>query len=124
MNSVAEQLDLDALNDLFEASHPSKIVEWAVAQFDGDVVLTSSFGAESLVSIHLATRAKPDIKIIMIDTGYLFPETYQFMERMRQRFNLNVWTYRTQNDPIAYLQKAGEENPEWRNDKDACCAAN
>src|SRR5579885_505003 len=97
-------IDVDALNAMFETAHPSKIVEWAVAQFDGDVVLSSSFGAESMVSIHLATRVKPDIRILFVDTGFLFPETHRFMEQMRQRFNLNVWTYRTQNDPVKYLK--------------------
>jgi phosphoadenosine phosphosulfate reductase len=119
-----QQLDLDALNAMFERSHPAKIVEWAVAQFDGDVVLSSSFGAESAVSIHLATQVKPDIKIIFVDTGYLFPETHQFMEQLRRRFNLNVWTYRTRNDPIAWLREHGESDPAQRKDVDACCAAN
>jgi phosphoadenosine phosphosulfate reductase len=46
------------------------------------------------------------------------------MEQLRRRFDLNVWTYRTRNDPIAWLHHAGEENPTWRKDVDACCAAN
>ena len=109
---------------MFEKQHPSKIVEWAVAQFDGQVMVSSSFGAESMVSIHLATQIKPDVKIIMIDTGYLFPETHQFMEQMRSRFNLNVWTYRTPNDPIAWLKEHGENDPTDRLNVDACCDAN
>src|SRR5947209_7242048 len=107
----ATDLDLGSLNAMFETSHPLKIIEWAVAQFDGDVVLSSSFGAESIVSIHLATRVKPDIRIITVDTGYLFPETHAFMEQMRHRFNLNVWTYRTRNDPITWLPGHGEPDP-------------
>jgi phosphoadenosine phosphosulfate reductase len=124
MTSISDPLDLDELNVLFETSHPSKIVEWAVARFDGDVILSSSFGAESMVSIHLATQIKPDIKIVMVNTGYLFPETHRFMEQMRHRFNLNVWTYRTQNDPVAWLPQHGETDPAYRKDVDACCAAN
>ena len=124
MNAVAEQLDLDELNAMFESAHPSKIVEWTLTRFDGDAILASSFGAESMVSIHLATRIKPDIKIVMVNTGYLFPETHRFMEQMRQRFNLNVWTYRTKNDPIAWLPQHGETDPTFRNNVDACCAAN
>jgi phosphoadenosine phosphosulfate reductase len=54
----------------------------------------------------------------------LFPETHQFMEQLRRRFDLNVWTYRTKNDPIAYLHRAGEDNPTFRKDPDACCAVN
>ncbi len=60
----------------------------------------------------MATRVIPDIRIIFIDTGYLFPETHAVHGAIAQRFNLNVWTYRTRNDPIAWLHHAGEENPQ------------
>jgi phosphoadenosine phosphosulfate reductase len=124
MQAVADQLDLDVLNEMFEKQHPSRIIEWTINQFAGDVVMTSSFGAQAAVLIHLASQIKPDIRIIFVDTGYLFPETHQFMEQVRRRFNLNVWTYRTKNDPFQYLHEAGEENPIWRKDVTACCAAN
>src|SRR5262249_27621254 len=119
--------DLEVLNETFEKQHPSKIIEWTVTEFGGEVIMTSSFGEQAIVLIHLATRVKPDIKIVFIDTGYLFPETHQFMEQLRHRFDLNVWTYRTRNDPIQYLKQIGETDPMRRKDKataDACCAAN
>lgn len=119
-----EQLDLDAINPMLESSDALKIVEWTVAQFGDDVVMSSSFGEQAAVMLHLATRVKPDIRIIFVDTGYLFPETYKFMEDLRHRFNLNVWTFRTMNDPIAYLHQAGEENPNWRKDVQSCCGVN
>lgn len=122
--AVSEKLDLDAINPMLESSDALKIVEWSIAQFGDDVVMSSSFGEQAAVMLHLATRVKPDIRIIFVDTGYLFPETYQFMEDLRHRFNLNVWTYRTLNDPIAYLHRAGELNPFERKDVVACCAAN
>lgn len=124
MSLAVEQLDLDAINPMLQTQHPEKIVEWAAHQFGRDLVMSSSFGAESALLIHMATRVLPDIRIVMVDTGYLFPETHRFMEELRLRFNLNVWIYRTRNDPIAYLHQAGEENPTWRKDVEACCAAN
>jgi phosphoadenosine phosphosulfate reductase len=101
-----------------------KIIDWAYRQFGDDLVMTSSFGDQAVVLIHLATQVKPDIRIIFVDTGYLFPETHLFMEQVRQRFNLNVWTYRTKNDPLQWLKTAGENDATWRKDIDACCAAN
>ena len=127
MSPVTEQAvepDLDALNARFEKSDAAQVVAWAAAQFGGELVMSSSFGADSALLLHMATRAVTDIKIVFVDTGYLFPETHAFMEQLRRRFDLNVWTYRTANDPIAYLHKAGEDNPAWRKDPDACCAAN
>lgn len=121
---MGQELDLAALNEAFEAAPPQRIIQWAAERFGRELVMWSSFGAESALLIHLATRVMPEIRIIMIDTGYLFPETHQFMEQLRRRFALNVWTYRTRNDPIAYLHKAAEENPTWRKDVEACCAIN
>jgi len=124
MQAVADQLDLDVLNPSFEKMDAQKIIDWSFRQFGDDLVMTSSFGDQAVVLIHLATQIKPDIKIIFVDTGFLFPETHLFMEQVRQRFNLNVWTYRTKNDPIAYLKSVNENDPTWRNDIRACCAAN
>src|SRR5689334_2243285 len=94
-----QPLDLDTLNALFEDSDPIRIVTWAAAQFGQDLVMTSSFGAESACLLHMANTALPGLRVIMIDTGYLFPETHRFMEELRLRLNLNVWTYRTKHDP-------------------------
>jgi len=123
-NTVPDSIDHDSLNELFERSEPAEIVQWAVAQFGQDLVMSSSFGAESAALIHLAVQHKPDIRIIFIDTGFLFPQTHQFMQQLRRRLDLNVWTYRTNHDPFAYLHQAGEENPTWRKDVQACCQAN
>jgi phosphoadenosine phosphosulfate reductase len=124
--AVQTEVDVDALNAMFQTAHPSKIVEWGVAQFGDDVAMTSSFGAEAMVTIHLVTRVKPDVKIIFIDTGFLFPETHRFMEQMRQRFGLNVWTYHSLNDSAKYLRTVGITDPDQRDpaQAEACCAAN
>jgi len=121
---VESQLDLAALNQMFESSEPRKVVQWAVAQFGDAAVMSSSFGAESAVLLHLATRIKPHIRVIFVNTGYLFPETHAFMEQLRHRLDLNVWIYRTRNDPMAWLQDHGETDRTQRQDVHACCAAN
>jgi phosphoadenosine phosphosulfate reductase len=117
-------LDVEGLNAMFETVEPQKIVNWAANLFRDSLIMTSSFGVESALLLHMATRAMPNIRIVMIDTGYLFPETHLFMEQLRDRLKLNVWIYRTANDPIQYLASAGEKDPAWRNDVDACCRAN
>jgi len=116
--------DLPALNAMFEKTDAAGIVKWSAAQFAPDLVMSSSFGAESAVMLHMATQVIPSIKVIFVNTGYLFPETHRFMEELRLRLNLNVWIYRTRNDPIQYLRQAGEGDPTWRHDVDACCKAN
>jgi len=71
-------------------------VEWALASHAGTHALSSSFGAQSAVSLHLVTRLRPDIPVILIDTGYLFPETYHFVDDLTARLSLNLQVYRPQ----------------------------
>lgn len=124
MPAVLDAVELDAVNARFEPAHPREVIEWAAKQWGERLVMTSSFGEQAAVLLHLASSVVPGIKVIFIDTGYLFPETHAFMESLRKRLNLNVWTYRTRNDPFAYLRAAGEDDPTARKDIPACCAAN
>ena len=117
-------LDLDATNAVLTTYHPRQVVDWAAQEFGDGLVMSSSFGAESALLLHMATRAKPDIRVIVVDTGYLFPETHQFLEVLRHRFDLNIWTYRTRQDPIRYLLDANENDPTVRRNVEACCAVN
>jgi phosphoadenosine phosphosulfate reductase len=66
------------------------VVKWAAAEFGGGLALSSSFGADSALMLHMVTRVVPDIPVVFVDTGYLFPETYRFAEELRERLSLNL----------------------------------
>jgi phosphoadenosine phosphosulfate reductase len=85
--------DLDRVNAQLADADAAAIVRWAADQFGQGLILTSSFGAQSAVMLHLATRVVPDIPVVLIDTGYLFPETYVFIEQLTQRLKLNLKVY-------------------------------
>jgi phosphoadenosine phosphosulfate reductase len=68
-------------------------VRWAHEQYGQQLVLSTSFGIQSAVMLHLVTNVIPDIPVIFIDTGYLFPETYRFAEALTERLKLNLKTY-------------------------------
>lgn len=90
------RFDLDALNaQLADRSRDAAAVTaWACETFGDGLVMTSSFGAQSAVMLHLVTRVTPDIPVILIDTGYLFPETYRFALDLAERLKLNLKVYR------------------------------
>jgi phosphoadenosine phosphosulfate reductase len=69
-------------------------VRWALERFRPDIMLSSSFGAQSAVSLHLVTRQWPEIPVVLVDTGYLFPETYRFVDELTARLKLNLKVYR------------------------------
>jgi len=57
------------------------------------LVLSTSFGVQSAVMLHLVTTQNPAIPVIFIDTGYLFPATYTFAQALTERLQLNLKTY-------------------------------
>jgi len=81
---------LKTLNARFEQAPPEEIIRWAVETFRPAVALTSSFGADSAALLHMALQVDPRLEIRTVDTGVLFPETYEFMESLKRRFHLNL----------------------------------
>ncbi len=71
-------------------------LQWALETLPGEHVLSSSFGAQAAVSLHMATRRRADLPVVVIDTGYLFPETYRFIDELTERLSLNLKVYRPQ----------------------------
>jgi len=71
-------------------------VEWALETLAGPHALSSSFGAQAAVSLHLVTRRAPEIPVILVDTGYLFDETYRFADQLADRLSLNLHVVRPQ----------------------------
>ncbi len=68
-------------------------VRWAMETFGDGLVMSTSFGIQSAVMLHLVTRIAPQIPVIFIDTGYLFPETYRFARELTERLQLNLKKY-------------------------------
>lgn len=83
-------VDVEAANAALEGASAEHIVRWARDTFAGGLVMSSSFGAESAVMLHLVSRIVPDVPVVFLDTGYLFPETYTFAEELAERFGLNL----------------------------------
>ena len=90
------RFDLAVMNHDLEKRSAEQRVAWTLENFPGHVVLTSSFGAQSAVCLHLVSIQQPDIPVVLVDTGYLFPETYQFIDDLTERLSLNLHIYRAQ----------------------------
>ncbi|AVQ08071.1 TPA: phosphoadenylyl-sulfate reductase [Xanthomonas vasicola pv. zeae] len=86
--------NLEALNAQLEGLRADERVAWALQYGPQEAALSSSFGAQSAVTLHLLSQQRPDIPVILIDTGYLFPETYRFADALTERLKLNLRVYR------------------------------
>ncbi len=74
-------------------------VAWTLEHFPDHTILSSSFGAQSAVLLHMASSQQSDLPVVLIDTGYLFPETYRFVDELTERLRLNLKVYRPDLSP-------------------------
>ncbi|WP_159714668.1 phosphoadenylyl-sulfate reductase [Blochmannia endosymbiont of Camponotus nipponensis] len=88
-----QALVLMKINQYLESLKTADRCKWAVEYLPNQAILSSSFGIQSLVSLHLITYYYPNIPIILIDTGYLFPETYRFIDRLTKKMQLNLHVF-------------------------------
>ena len=83
---------------------------------------TSSFQTHSLVMLHVLSEVDPTIPVYVINTGYLFPETLSFRDRIAEEFGLNVLDLKP-NTP-KYLQREPNGKLMFTTDPDHCCYLN
>jgi phosphoadenosine phosphosulfate reductase len=96
---AADQGALRKINEAFARFSPERRVEQALELLPGAHVLTSSFGAQAAVMLHLVNTVVPRMPVVLIDTGYLFPETYRFIDDLTNRLNLNLKVVRSDESP-------------------------
>ena len=108
VSQPADQDDLGKINQAFEAFSAHKRVEQALELLPGAHVMTSSFGAQAAVMLHLVNEVMPKIPVILIDTGYLFPETYRFIDDLKERLDLNLKVVRSDESPAWQESRFGK----------------
>jgi len=99
---------LEQINRYLEKLSAAQRIHWAIEQLPENQVLASSFGIQSAVMLHLVTSVRPEIPVILVDTGYLFEETYLFIDELAQRFDLNLHVYRSGLSPAWQESRYGE----------------
>lgn len=99
---------LETCNRKFAALRPEERVEWAFENLPEQHIMTSSFGAQAAVSLHLISSIRPNIPVVLVDTGYLFPETYQFIDTLTEKLQLNLQVYRAQLSPAWQEAREGQ----------------
>ncbi|RDH44141.1 phosphoadenylyl-sulfate reductase [Zooshikella ganghwensis] len=88
MRSFLVSLNIAQLNLEYSNQDPVKIMELAVAHFP-ELAISFS-GAEDVVLIDLASRVSDTVRVFSLDTGRLHPETYQFIEAVRDHYGIAI----------------------------------
>ena len=103
----ADDAALDALNAWLETLDADARLAWALANAPGRAVLSTSFGAQSAAALHLVSRHAPQLPVVLVDTGYLFPETYRFADELTARLRLNLHVARAADSPAWFEARHG-----------------
>lgn len=106
-------VDLAAINKQFADADAIATVQWSVETFGDGLVMSTSFGIQAAVMLHLVTSVVPNIPVIWVDTGYLPAATYKFAEELTQRLDLNLKVYQSHISPArmeALYGKLWEQN--------------
>ncbi len=85
--------DLDAAREALRSASTEEVLGWIERRFGATAAIASSFGPEDIVLLHLAQRHAPSVRVFTLDTGRLPPETYELIEVLRRRFDLELETW-------------------------------
>ena len=111
---AAEQVQAAA-----ESWTPQDALRWAFDTFGKDVAIASAFGVEGMVLIDLASKITPTFRLFTIDTDFLFPETYALMEKVEQRYGIQIEKVYSELNPAE--QEKGFGPALWSHNPDQCC---
>jgi phosphoadenosine phosphosulfate reductase len=108
------------VNDQLAKKDTLDILKWAYGTFGDDLVYACSFGAEGMVLIDLISKIRKDANIIFLDTHLHFHETYQLIERVKEKYpTLNIQMLEPE---LTLQQQAEQHGPElWKRKPDICC---
>ncbi len=84
-SSLLNTVDIDAT---LQQQSPKEIITYALAEFSH--IALSFSGAEDVVLIDMAHRIDPNIEVFCLDTGRLHPETYQYIEQVRNHYKIDI----------------------------------
>ena len=108
------------LEPLAVAWSPELVLHWAFETFGNAVAVASAFGAEGMVVIDIASRVRKEFRLFTLDTEFLFPETYNLMDQIEQRYGITIEKVYSLSSPEEQERTHGPEL--WRNNPDQCCS--
>ena len=85
---VIDDLEAGELSVQFEGEEPAVLLEWAIERFAPRIAISTAFQTDGAVLLDLAYAIDPSIRVFSVDTGRLPQETFELIERMRERYPL------------------------------------
>jgi thioredoxin-dependent adenylylsulfate APS reductase len=87
---LLDTTDVEHLTIRFDSASPQTVIAWALERWRSRIAVCTSFQAEGMVILDMAWRIDPKLRVFTVDTGRLPQETYDIMERVRERYGIEV----------------------------------
>lgn len=81
------------LNNQFATVSPKEIIEWAIDHFGDKIALSSSMSAEDQAILHMLLESKKQFRVFTLDTGRLFPETYDLIDITAKKYGITIQVF-------------------------------
>ena len=111
--------DFERIKVLAESWTAEEVLAWAFSTYGDDVALATGMGVEGMALLDMAYRINPGIKVFTGDTEFLFPETYELIDRVEARYGIRIERLYSELTPRD--QEAAYGQALWASDPDQCC---
>lgn len=119
MNKVLVKEEFERVRTIAETWKPERVLAWAFETFGEEVAISSAFGVEGMVLIDMASRVRHNFRLFTLDTEFLFPETYNLMDQVEQKYGITIEKVYALNSPEEQERVHGPAL--WQRDPDQCC---
>jgi phosphoadenosine phosphosulfate reductase len=117
---IIHSVELNLLNHRHAGSSAEEILRSAHERWGEKLGMTTAFGYSGVYLMSLLTRMGIYPDIYFIDTGYHFPETYEFAEQLKERWGVNIHTICTDEQIRRYVTEELGAEP-WKSNPNLCC---
>lgn len=112
--------DFERVKVFAESWKPEQVLSWAFATYGDDLAIATGMGVEGMALLDIALRINPDAKVFTGDTEFLFPETYDLIDRVERRYGIKIEKLYSELTPEEQEKEFGPKL--WARDPDQCCA--
>ncbi|MCG3207107.1 MAG: Phosphoadenosine phosphosulfate reductase [Anaerolineae bacterium] len=118
-STFTAESDFGRINDYFEQRPLDQLLLWSLQTFGDKVAQVTSFGPTGMVILDMLARLSPGIRVITLDTQFLFDETYALIEEVQRRYPITLDIRRPALSPEQQAESYGPAL--WRSNPDLCC---
>ncbi len=117
---VFEVLKLKEIAEAYADWHPRDILTWAIQEYSPRIGVSFS-GAEDVVLVDMAVKAGGKFRVFSLDTGRLHPETYRFLDKVREHYRLSIDVFFPQAAAVEELVREKGLFSFYRDGHEECC---